>query len=213
MLDVHAPHEKMHGFRDFLLHLITITIGLLIALGLEGCMEWQHHRHLVHEAEAGLSGEIAQNSRIVGSLRQQIKDQQKQLDDDLAALALVRVHPAAATHQQLSFGFNMRSFDDVAWRTAQTTGAFTYMPYDDANTYSNIYDIQSHVFDAEQQVVNDVMRAASFPSTQSANWQPSPTQIDELTDRIGMLRMRLLLLNSFVDSLDKAYQKYESAHL
>ena len=36
MLDVHPPHEKMHGFKDFLLHLLTITIGLLIALGLEG---------------------------------------------------------------------------------------------------------------------------------------------------------------------------------
>ena len=39
MLDVHPPHEKMHGFKDFLLHLLTITIGLLIALGLEGCVE------------------------------------------------------------------------------------------------------------------------------------------------------------------------------
>jgi hypothetical protein len=200
----------MHGFRDFLLHLITITIGLLIALGLEGCMEWQHHRTLVHEAEAGLSGEIGRNSRTVAALQQQIKDQQKQLDDDLATLAQMRAHPT--THGQLSFGFQMSSFDDVAWRTAQTTGAFTYMPYDDANTYSNIYDIQSHVFDAEQQVVEDVMRAASFPSTQSANWQPTSAQIDELTDRIGMIRMRLLLLKSFVDSLDKTYQKYESMH-
>ena len=34
-----APHEKIHGFKDFLVHLFTITIGLLIALGLEGCAE------------------------------------------------------------------------------------------------------------------------------------------------------------------------------
>ena len=45
MLDVHPPHEKMHGFKDFLLHLLTITIGLLIALGLEGCVEhWKQTR-------------------------------------------------------------------------------------------------------------------------------------------------------------------------
>ena len=56
MLDVHAPHDKMHGFKDFLLHLATITIGLLIALSLEGCVEWRHHRHLVQEAEEGLRG-------------------------------------------------------------------------------------------------------------------------------------------------------------
>ena len=46
MLDVHPPHEKVHGFKDFLLHILTITIGLLIALSLEGCVEWRHHRHL-----------------------------------------------------------------------------------------------------------------------------------------------------------------------
>ena len=51
MLDVHAPHTRMQGFKDFFLHLFTITIGLLIALSLEGCVERQHHRELVAEAE------------------------------------------------------------------------------------------------------------------------------------------------------------------
>ncbi len=32
MLDVHAPHETVHGWRDFFTHIATITIGLLIAL-------------------------------------------------------------------------------------------------------------------------------------------------------------------------------------
>jgi hypothetical protein len=201
----------MHGFRDFVLHLMTITIGLLIALGLEGTMEWHHHRSLVHEAESGLSGEIARNSKTVGPLRQEIQSQQKQLDDDLAVIAQIRAHPNKA-HGELSFGFAMHSFDSVAWKTAQTTGAFTYMPYDDANTYSNIYGIQDHLFSVEQQVVDDVMRSASFPSTQPTGWQPTPAESDELTDRIGMLRMRLLLLNSVVDTLDKTYNQYESAH-
>ena len=52
MIDVHAPHNRMEGFKDFFLHLITITIGLLIALSLEGCVEWHHHRTLVREADA-----------------------------------------------------------------------------------------------------------------------------------------------------------------
>ena len=52
MLDVHPPHEKVHGFKDFLLHILTITIGLLIALSLEGCVEWRHHRHLVPRSKS-----------------------------------------------------------------------------------------------------------------------------------------------------------------
>lgn len=201
----------MHGFGDFLLHLLTITIGLLIALGLEGTMEWRHHRTLVHEAEAGISGEIAQNSKTLASLRQQIKDQQKQLDDDLATVAQMRAHPAAP-HPQITLAFSLHYFDDVAWKTAQSTGAFAYMPYDDANTYSKIYDVQDEAVDVEKQAVDDVMSSASFISTQPDNWKPTPAQFDEITERIGLLRMRLLLLNSFVDTLDKTYQKYESTH-
>ena len=62
MLDVHAPHESVHGWRDFFVHLATITIGLLIALGLEGCVEWMHHRNLVKEVEVSLHDEIRNNS-------------------------------------------------------------------------------------------------------------------------------------------------------
>jgi hypothetical protein len=39
MLDVHPPHEPAHSWRDILIHLATITIGLFIALSLEGRVE------------------------------------------------------------------------------------------------------------------------------------------------------------------------------
>lgn len=35
MLDVHVPEHGIHGFRDFFLHLFTITIGLLMLLALK----------------------------------------------------------------------------------------------------------------------------------------------------------------------------------
>jgi hypothetical protein len=37
MLDVHAPHKPMHQFKEILIHLLTITIGLLIATQIELC--------------------------------------------------------------------------------------------------------------------------------------------------------------------------------
>jgi hypothetical protein len=211
MLDVHAPHEKMHGFRDFLLHLFTITIGLLIALSLEGCVERHQHRHLAQEAEANLHAEVLHNLDVIGPLRQQIKDEQKELDGDLATLSQMRVHPAAP-HPQLSVAFGMRNFDDVTWKTTQTTGAVAYISYDDARTFAKIYSLQDQVFKTQQQVVEDVLRSASFVSTTPDNWQPTPAQVDEIVERIGLIRMRLLLLSSMVDALDKTYQNYQSGH-
>ena len=55
--------EPVEAARDFFVHLTTITIGLLIALSMEGCVEWQHHRHLVREADASLRMEIRNNSK------------------------------------------------------------------------------------------------------------------------------------------------------
>ncbi len=61
MLDVHPPHTPVHGIRDFLLHLFTITIGLLIALSLEAAVEGMHHRHLVHQARENIRDEVREN--------------------------------------------------------------------------------------------------------------------------------------------------------
>jgi hypothetical protein len=211
MLDVHAPHDTMEGFKDFFLHLITITVGLLIALSLEGCVEWHHHRTLVREADAGLHAEIEQNVKVEVSVRQQIKDEEKQLDQDLAVLAVLRAHPDAK-HQKMGFTFRLAGFDEVSWKTAQTTGAFAYMPYTDARTYSDIYAAQDELYTVQQQVVADVMRAAALVVAQPEGIKPSPAQIDELTDHIGMVQMRLILLESMVDVLDATYQKYRSNH-
>jgi hypothetical protein len=43
MLDVHPPHEAAHTWRDFFLHIATIVVGLLIAVGLEQTVEAIHH--------------------------------------------------------------------------------------------------------------------------------------------------------------------------
>jgi hypothetical protein len=211
MLDVHAPHQRMAGFKDFLLHLFTITVGLLIALSLEGCVEWRHHRQLVSEAETALTHETAQNQKTLDSLRQPIKDQQKQLDDDVATLSKMRADPATKDHS-LSFGFAMHTFDNVAWKTAQATGAFAYMPYKDASAYANIYGAQELLVQSEQQVIDAVLSSASIPSGQGPDWKPTPAQMDELTDRVGMLEMRLSLLSSFVDAQDKSYRDYAREH-
>jgi hypothetical protein len=158
----------------------------------------------------GLRGEIAGNAKIVGSLQQQIKDQQKELDANLDVLSQVKSHPGQK--HPLSFGFRMLPFDNVAWKTAQTTGALAYMPYRDARIYSTIYATQDDLYKAEQEVAEDVMRAAAYPSTRPDDWQPTPAQVDALTEHIGQLRMRLLLLNVYVTTLDATYRNFEAGH-
>ena len=60
VLDVHMPHAT-HTWKDFFIHLGTITAGLLIAISLEQSVEKLHHLHQRHELEASLRAEATMN--------------------------------------------------------------------------------------------------------------------------------------------------------
>ena len=57
-MDVHAPHHSIGGWKDFFVHLVTITVGLLIAAGIEGCVELHREHKLVREARETMREEI-----------------------------------------------------------------------------------------------------------------------------------------------------------
>jgi hypothetical protein len=52
MFEVHAPHEALHTWKGFFIHIATIVIGLFIAVGLEQTVEFFHHRHLREQLES-----------------------------------------------------------------------------------------------------------------------------------------------------------------
>ena len=57
------------------------------------------------------------------------------------------------------FKYGIRSFNDVSWRTAQSTRALTYLTYYEALEFSDIYDQQSGIDAAEHQGVRDAVVA------------------------------------------------------
>jgi len=61
MLDVHPPHAPTHTWRDFLIHIATIVVGLLIAVGLEQTVELIHHAHQRRELREALRSETEIN--------------------------------------------------------------------------------------------------------------------------------------------------------
>jgi hypothetical protein len=209
MLDVHAPHGKLHGIKDFFLHLFTITLGLLIALSLEGWVESAHHRHLAQEAEDGLRTEIAHNAQQIGTIRQNIENGQKQLETDVKALEEMRAHPHAK-RETLKLGVDVESLDNISWKTAQNTGAIAYIPYRDAQSFSDIYLGQDEYWKEGTAYLEDIGSASSLFIAHPGHWNPSPAQIDMVTDRIGKAQWDLNVLHSSVDQLDRAYKAFES---
>jgi hypothetical protein len=70
MLDVHPPHEPIHSWKEYLLHMSTIVLGLLIAISLEQSVEWLHHLHQRHQLEEDLHAEdLLDHDQVQGDLR------------------------------------------------------------------------------------------------------------------------------------------------
>jgi hypothetical protein len=202
----------MQGWRDFLLHLITITIGLLIALSLEGLVEWQHHRHLVHDAEASLHAEIKSNANgMTDTLATLHKNQ-----DDLkhaADMVKILIVKKKLPHGSFTISYHIVTFDSVSWKTAQTTGALSYMPYDLAKEYSSIYYTQEELADSEQQAARDaVISMGWIINAKDSDPDPTPEQAEALLERIEALQGQLLLVDDFMQGLSAQYKQFLAAH-
>lgn len=63
-----------------MLHLPAITIGLLIARGLEASVEWIDHRHLVREAKENIAQEIHDNAESLAQEMNSLPLEEKQLE-------------------------------------------------------------------------------------------------------------------------------------
>jgi hypothetical protein len=213
VLEVHPPHEPVHGWRDFLVHLFTITIGLLIALSLEGCVEWQHHRHLVHEAEASLQTEIKANAKELQGALEDVRKEQALLREDVAVMTKIIANPKVLNHDTMTINFHIRSFDDVSWKTAQSTGALSYMPYERAQEYSDIYSTQNEIYAAEHQAVRDtVLSVAPFVNSKEGDPNPTGEEAVKIKDRLEVLHSQLGFLENLILGLDGEYKKFLAAH-
>jgi hypothetical protein len=215
VIDVHSPHEPIHGWRDFLLHLLTITIGLLIALSLEGMVEWHQHRHLVQEAEASLHGEIEHNAKNLPDIIAELHKQQDSLRNDVTVLGYIVKNHKAPEHSSLDIDFSIHSFEDVSWKTAQSTTALSYVPYGRAQEYSDIYSTQAELLVAEQQAARDaIISLAPMMDLSNDDHDPDPTegQAGSMKEKIQVLQGQLILVNNLVTSLDMSYKKFLAAH-
>lgn len=213
MLDIHPPHSPMHGIRDFLLHLFTITVGLLIALGLEGCVERTHHRHLVHEAEASLRIEIQDNAKAISGALDDLHKQQAALKHDLSVLNYIVKNHKVPENPSMEIGASNRDLADVAWKTAQATTAVSYMPYSEVQEYAEIYSSQSELKTADRQAVRDaILSIAPFGNGEKGDPDPTGGYAEAAREKIEILHGQLSLVEGILKTLDGQYKKFLSTH-
>jgi hypothetical protein len=203
MLDVHAPEHPIHGVREFFIHLFTITVGLLIALGLENLAEWRHHVHIKHEAEANIRREIAANQKDVRAVIAAIPEEQNNLQVVVQFLQ-ERIDNKQPTIHALKTGLMEATLQDASWNTATSTGALSYMDYGEVERFSSAYQLQKK-FDAQQE-----QALPSIVSLMAAIGTSDPTKMSSVDAAATLRDVRMIMahmqtVNGFAVDVDKLY--------
>jgi hypothetical protein len=180
MLDVHAPHEAVRGWRDFFTHIATITIGLLIALALEAGIEALHHRHIVREARETIREEVQENQQLLADDLRYLNANSNTLRENIAALTQLKEHPKQSPAPKLHFPWGWNSPSAAAWDTARNTGALPLMSYNDAHAFSLTYAQQSYVNEQAALYIKHHHEAMIPLEVNPDISALSPAQIDEM---------------------------------
>jgi hypothetical protein len=168
MLDVHAPEHGIHGLRDFMLHLFTISVGLLIALGLESSVEAMHHRHQRKEAEVLVRQEIQDNlNKLQGGASGALLERDNMIRV-MRTLEDISQGKQGKLHEE-DFAFSESPIQDAAWRTASSTGVLAYMDYGEVEKFSDAYKEQALLQTMEEKALDDYLELAPLISHHSAD--------------------------------------------
>jgi hypothetical protein len=181
MLDVHPPHAPTHTWRDFFLHIATIVVGLLIAIGLEQSVEYFHHRHEAKEARAMLRDEYEHNRLALRQNQAYLLMQFNQHRAALITLQHVRSH-TVTPQDRLVYVEVFDSFTNSAWKTVHESGAAAFLSLNELNQYANLYEKEADVIAISLTSKDDLQKATSVLNDPNTQLDQPWTESDEHRD-------------------------------
>jgi hypothetical protein len=150
-MDVHPPEHPIRSLRDFGMAILTVTCGIIIALGLESALQSWHDRALAENARAEFRAEITENRRNVEN---QIAESVPILDWMTQAIgaATARLDHKPYQIRELRTARSFPHLPQTAWDTALATQAIAHLRFDEVRALSKVY--------AEQTGLNEVIERA-----------------------------------------------------
>lgn len=152
MLDVHTSHASVHTWKDFFIHIAIITIGLLIAIALEQCVESLNHVRQRHQLQHDLVEEAKRNRDIL-TLDVGLESQAKWFGDVLTATRSITASgqttinlpstpciPGSIGANGMNPVVHTKYFapSDAVWVTARDAGLIIRLPVEEARMYSRL---------------------------------------------------------------------------
>lgn len=204
-MDIHAPHGGIHSWKDFWLHLVTITAGVLIALSLEGARESLHNRALVREARANIRREIADNLKELDGELRGMPVQNEHLDNALkfADEMLATGHSAI---QKLELNASNANLRTASWQTADRTGALAHMDYGEVQKYADTYSMQELYAVTQRRVVQQLASALAIVSSGDPT-RAARADVEQFRHQVLEMRGEIYILEKLGQGLKDGYRR------
>jgi hypothetical protein len=198
-----AP-PRVHSVRSFLLELLTITAGVLIALSVDSLREWQQHRSLAREARQTIAREMADNRREVDAALAAAPDRDRRLDAALRlANELLAGTPSAS--YEIELGLGLSEMSRTGWQSAERTGALSHMEYGEVQKYARIYALQELYESTQRRAVEHLSAALALFSQNDPTAAPR-ADVEVFRREVLALRAELTFLDQFGEQLTKGYE-------
>ena len=215
MLDVHPPHEAAHTWKDFFIHIATIVVGLLIAVGLEQTVESLHNAHLRNELREQLRRESRDNSvpiREDGRIAEAYIDWAQEQRQAVAAAGPV----APFLLPRLPAGIFL--FPDTgAWLAAKDNGRTALLLREEQVWYSDLFRSEQRSF-AQGTGAHDKLLAALSELDKTVaplliNSEPDGIRMMALNrEQVSSVTRALLSVQDAARNLDRELLAYDTAN-
>jgi hypothetical protein len=184
MLDVHPAHRAASSWKEFFIHIATIVLGLLIAVGLEQAVEYFHHRREVAEVREELRGEREANKKSFTSETTHWRWETAELENNLMVLAYLQKHPGTQDEKlpgSLVWFHASAPSTQAAWDAAKNSGVTSLMHREEVEQYEDTYNQLKRIDDTRSLAYDTMNDATRYELTDNRLSHLSPAQIGEIT--------------------------------
>jgi hypothetical protein len=197
--------ERVLTRKGAIVELAIVTAGVLIALSFDGARGWMRERSLVEAARTNLTTELRANKTGIERFVATIPTRRQELAT-VRSIAEALLSGQPNPHRQATLEFQFADMASAAHSTAQLTGAFGLMEFEDVSTYAAIYDFQSRVAKSQNETLALLTRAISRVWIMD-HAKPPLRDVELWLQDINALDAQLLLLEQFSAQLITGYEK------
>jgi hypothetical protein len=184
MLDVHPANHAAASWKEFFIHIATIVLGLLIAVGLEQAVEYFHHSQELTAVREELRGEHETNKESFARETTNWRWETAELKNNLMVLAYLQKHPGTPDERlpgSLVWFHSTNGRSQAVWDAAKNSGITRLMRREEAEQYEDTYNQLKKIDDARALAWDALNDASRYELTDNRLSHLSAAQIGEIT--------------------------------